>query len=236
MMNGRDNNRLERLWGDGAVRVFISHTHEHKQEATGIKNHLGNIGMAAFVAHEDIEPMKEWEIEIEHALSSMDLLVALLTERFSESKWTDQEIGFAVGRQVPIVPVRMGKDPYGFMGKYQAISGSQNNREIADAIFLYALSDESLKSSATDSYIMALDRSGSFSRSNLLAKYLPQIEHLSREQEETLVTAFNGNSQVSNAFDLRADIVEHLKRMTGSDYELADRKLRLVETDDGLPF
>ena len=197
---------------------------------------MHNYDMAAFVAHEDIEPMKEWEIEIEHALSSMHLLVALLTERFSESKWTDQEIGFAVGRKVPIVPVRMGKDPYGFMGKYQAISGYHETSQIADAIFQYALSDESLKSSATDGYIKALYRSRNFSTSNSLAKYFPNIEHLSREQEETLVMAFNDNSQVSEAFDIRDNIAEHLKRMTGKDYELADRMLRLMDSDDGLPF
>jgi hypothetical protein len=32
------------------------------------------------------------------------------------------EIGFAVCRRVLVVPVRFGVDPYGFIGKYQALT------------------------------------------------------------------------------------------------------------------
>ena len=129
---------LARLWGPGAVRVFVSHTAEHKEAATSLKKWLAQYGIASFVAHEDIGPMKEWEDEIWKALASMDILAALLTEDFSQSKWTDQEIGFAVGCKVPVIPIRMGKDPYGFMGRYQAISESESNR-IAEAVFRYVL-------------------------------------------------------------------------------------------------
>jgi hypothetical protein len=53
----------------------------------------------------------------------MDALLALLTEKFHESNWTDQEIGAAIGRQKLIIPLRKGIDPYGFIGKYQGIKG-----------------------------------------------------------------------------------------------------------------
>ena len=55
--------------------------------------------------------MKEWETEIESALFSMDVLVALLTDGFHDSNWTDQEVGVAIGRKIPVVPVRLGKGP-----------------------------------------------------------------------------------------------------------------------------
>ena len=64
---------LEDLWGDGVVRVFISHVAEHKEFAANLKVSLGRRGMASFVAHEDIEPMREWETEIERGLFSMGL-------------------------------------------------------------------------------------------------------------------------------------------------------------------
>ena len=79
-------------------------------------------GISCFVAHSDIEPTRTWQKEIEKALFSMDVLIALMTEDFSDSNWTDQEIGVAIGRNVLILPIRMGADPYGFIGKYQAIS------------------------------------------------------------------------------------------------------------------
>ena len=46
-------------------------------------------------------------------------LVAWLTPDFLTSNWTDQEIGFCLARQTLIIPVRVRRDPYGFIGKYQ---------------------------------------------------------------------------------------------------------------------
>ena len=237
MMNHRNEPELNGLWGDGVLRAFISHVAEHKDLATEIKFSLEQYGIASFVAHEDIEPMKEWELEIESALFSMNILVALLTEGFSESKWTDQEVGVAVGRGVPIVPVRLGKDPYGFMARYQAIPGSRTTAEIVHTIFLYVLRHEGLKEIGTDAYIAALANSGNFHRSNTLARFLPDIEHLSPGQEEALVEAFDNNGQVNGAYEIRDSIVGHLKRITGNDYGIVNYRLvptQLINIE--LPF
>jgi hypothetical protein len=40
---------------------------------------------------------------------------------FKESDWCAQEVGFALGRKIDILPLRAGLDPYGFFGKYQGI-------------------------------------------------------------------------------------------------------------------
>ncbi|MGA9048524.1 MAG: toll/interleukin-1 receptor domain-containing protein, partial [Dehalococcoidia bacterium] len=111
----------DRIWGRaGYFRVFLSHKSEVKEETAKLKEKLKIYGITCFVAHTDIEPTKEWQTEIENALHSMDALIALLTDDFHNSDWTDQEVGFAFGRSVPIIPVKLGRDPYGFMGKFQA--------------------------------------------------------------------------------------------------------------------
>ena len=143
MTTGGDTTNVERLWGVGELRVFISHKAEDKILANDIKNSFEVYGVASFVAHEDIEPMMEWQSEIERALFSMDLLVALLTHKFNESNWTDQEIGIAIGREVPVIPVRIGMDPYGFIGKYQAIQ-ENNASKIVDKIIDYLLRHEGI--------------------------------------------------------------------------------------------
>ena len=246
MMRDIDSDTFERLWGGAPVRVFVSHTHDLKVVAKEIKDYLERYGAASFVAHEDIEPMREWEDEIEGALFSMNLLVALLTEGFSESKWTDQEVGVAFGRNVPIVPIRMGKDPYGFMGKYQAIPGTASNSEIADTIFDYALKHQNLTALATDSYLLALTNYPDFSRSNKLALKLPLIGELSLEQEETLVRVFNQNPQVSGSFGFDGErpatygqgLAHHLQRITGNNYVYprSGRIAKLWHRVDDLPF
>ena len=227
MVNAIGDDGIERLWGAGVVRVFISHVATHKVLAKEISGYLTQYGISGFVAHEDIEPMRGWESEIERALFSMDFLVALLTDGFSESKWTDQEVGVAIGRGVPVVPVRLGKDPYGFIGKLQAMQGS-NAYQIAYDIFDHLFRDGQLKGLSTNALIAALDNSGNFSTSNSLASHLNDIEELSPAQELALVKVFNGNGQVSHANAILKDIREHLKRMTGNDYEIDYNRLFLL--------
>ena len=241
-MSDKDTNRLERLWGEGRIRAFISHKAEDKQLANEIKERLDDYGIASFVSHEDIEPMKEWVPEIERALLSMDLLIALLTEEFSESNWTDQEIGAAIGRKKVIIPVRIGKDPYGFIGKYQAIQGSGKNahqtcKEIVEFLFTYDGDNDELGELGKEIFVAAVAQAGTFSQANYLAEFLPKIEILSPNQEESLIEAFNRNDQVNHAYNFSPAIVDHLKRMTGNDYEIRDhRLLRFPESLDVLPF
>lgn len=236
MMHNREFDSSNQLWDKGAIRAFISHKAERKTLATEIKKHLNSYGIACFVAHEDIEPMKEWQSEMEQALFSMDIMVALLTEKFDKSDWTDQEIGVAVGRKVPIIPVRLGKDPYGFIGRYQAISGSdKSNAEISREIFTLLLKDKRLTNMVKDAYIIALAKSGSFSRSNSLAEFLPYIDELSPEQTVSIIKVFNSNTQVNQAFAFNSDsptIADHLKRMTGDNYKFHKGSLSLELIDD----
>lgn len=222
---------MDDFWGGEGVKAFISHKAEYKTEAGDLKDSLRRHGISSFLAHEDIEPLREWIPEIERALFEMDLLIALLTDRFSESDWTDQELGVAVGRRIPIIPVRLGADPYGFIGRYQAISGhGKQSVEIAEEIFDHLLRNEMTKELAKDAFIVSVSRSGSFNRSNQLANSLRQIDSLSTEQASSLVAAFNGNDQVRHAWSFAGCIVSELQRMTGSFYSLSDSTI-LEEVD-----
>jgi hypothetical protein len=95
----------KRIWGDESFRLFLSHKSEVKKETAELKDRLRLFGISCFVAHEDIHPTKTWQAEIENALASMDGFAALMTNGFHESDWTDQEVGFAFARGVPILAV-----------------------------------------------------------------------------------------------------------------------------------
>lgn len=123
-------------WKVGYYKVFISHVSKYKESASNLKLMLEPYGISAFVAHEDIKPSKEWEVEIEKALFSMNALCAILTPDFSESKWCDQECGYAFGKNVLMIPIDKGRLPYGMFGKIQAIkSEGKNAQQIAANVF-----------------------------------------------------------------------------------------------------
>lgn len=115
------------FWEDGYFRLFISHLWEHRLFAGEIEAELRDFGISSFIAHKDIEPTRVWQTEIEAALATCDAMLALLHPDFHSSNWTDQEIGYGMGRQLLIVTVDLGTTPYGFIGKFQAITGTVGN-------------------------------------------------------------------------------------------------------------
>jgi len=109
------------FWVDGQLRVFISHLSSNKERMSAMKAELSHWGISAFIAHEDIEPSREWMNEVEAGLETMDVLVAVVEPGFKESDWCAQEVGFAMGRHVDVIPLRAGLDPFGFFGKIQGV-------------------------------------------------------------------------------------------------------------------
>jgi hypothetical protein len=106
---------------EDVFRLFISHIAIHKDKAKRLKGTLAPYHIAGFVAHEDITPTYEWQKEVERALFTMDAMLTIHTRGFSESVWTQQEIGFALGRGVKVMSLRMDEDPKGFISKDQSI-------------------------------------------------------------------------------------------------------------------
>lgn len=184
----------KRIWGDDGFRLFLSHKSEVKKETATLKEGLKLFGMSCFVAHEDIHPTKAWQEEIENALASMDGFVALMTENFHDSNWTDQEVGYAVARGVPIIAVRLGKDPYGFIGKFQALSSTWLTA-VEDIVKILIKNDQMLSA-----YIQALRNCRSWDSGNALAKVLPGIEKLTVLQIDALVAAYNETSELRGSF------------------------------------
>lgn len=226
-MSTLDTDDLVRLWGESYVRVFISHTSTHKVAATRIKEQLSDYRIASFVAHEDIEPTTEWQNEIQLALRSADALVALLTEDFSDSAWTDHEVGIAIGNGVCVIPVRLECDPYGFIGKYQAIAGSLTNMSrVADKVFRAMLENDGIGNLVKGLYVDLVYDSPNWYTSNRLAKFLPSIRRLTPRQVQCLVDAYNYNDEVrlSHGFGgsgrrgFHGDLADHLTRITGDQY------------------
>lgn len=124
------------FWRPNHFRLFLSHLASDKVKISYLQKALFEYGISSFVAHEDIEPTKEWLSEIEKALFSMDALVAILSPGFNESNWTDHEVGIAIGRNCLVIPIRKGIDPYGFIGKFQGFQGEGKTiKGVADGIF-----------------------------------------------------------------------------------------------------
>ncbi len=208
---GDDDRR--RIWGNEPFRLFLCHVAVHRKSVSALKGALRPLGVSAFVAHEDIEPSLEWQGEIELALRSMNALVALLTPEFKDSRWTDQEIGFALGRGVLVVPVKLGLDPHGFIAKHQGLRGDLATpvRLAAELVGVMARRRET-GSLITEALVGALEAAGSFDTAQKVAKLLEEAADLSEEHLRRMETAAKVNSQVAKAFGLPEKISRILAR------------------------
>lgn len=212
----------KRIWGEVGFRAFLSHKVDVKIDTALLKKELNLFGISCFVAHEDIPPTHEWQNEIENALSSMDVLIALMTENFHESDWTDQEVGYALGQGIQVVPVKLGRDPYGFIGKFQAVSCVWQNASLEIAKVL--IKHEGMKSA----YIKALSVCSSWDSANRLAELLPSIVSLSEVQIQLIIEAYKNNSDINGSFGFKGNtrkygsgLAFHLERLTGNKYTLS---------------
>lgn len=216
-----------RLWPAGRFRLFLSHLAKHKVEVAKLKEELRIRGVAAFVAHDDIEPSLEWQNEIELGLRSMHAMAALLTPEFHSSNWTDQEIGWALGRGVLVVPVRLGVDPYGFVGKFQGVRGSlEMPSQLADAMAQTLISNKHTHGEMRRAVVNAFVGSTSFAMSKALKPLVLQIDDFSAEEKEALQRACTENRQVAQAIGVPPAIFA----------AFGDPKPKTVPKPDDTPF
>jgi hypothetical protein len=186
------------FWTDSQLKVFLSHLSSQKTWVSELQVALSTFGISAFVAHKDIRPTLEWQGQIETALATCDSLVALLHEGFHKSNWTDQEIGFAMGRGVAVFSVRFGQDPYGFIGKTQAFQGNgKTAQNLAKELFDAFRSNKQTQGAMAEVLLQMFIRSNTFAQATQRIKLLEELETWGTDFADRIREAVNNNEQIS---------------------------------------
>lgn len=172
-----------------------------------------SFGITSFVAHNDIEPTSEWQSQIETALGTCDSLVALLHPDFHNSNWTDQEIGFVMGRSLPVFAVQLGQVPYGFIGRFQAFNG---NGKLSGAL-ARELFDAYRKHKQTQTRLGAVlihlfERSGSYDSAKVRIGYLVEVEAWDLSYSERVSAAAENNSQIFDSWGVKDRVKALVKK------------------------
>jgi hypothetical protein len=222
---------VQRIWGeDPCLRLFLSHISRNKSDAATLKGALKSYGISAFVAHADIQPTKEWLEEILRALKTMDALAALLAPEFHASSWTDQEIGYALGRNVPIINLRFGQDPYGFIGRFQALNcANLEPAQTAKSLARLLIENPTSRSATADTLARKLTHAETYAQSKSLMDILEVPTSLPRATLEQVSRARAENDQVKDAWGI-PDRIERLLHKHGL------RKIEPKPDLDEIPF
>jgi hypothetical protein len=217
------------LWSEGRFRLFLSHLSADKVAVASLKAELEIYGVSAFVAHEDIQPSLPWQDEIILGLRSMHALAALVTPQFHNSDWTDQEIGWALGRGIPVISIKLGTNPHGFAGKFQALTGSlAEPKVLALSIVNTLIANTQTHGEMRRAIVKAFSGSRSFVQSQALRFIVVRITDFTDEEKSELQRACVENYHVSNAHHVANAIFS----IVGRPVEPAPP----ASTDDEVPF
>jgi hypothetical protein len=237
------------FWKPGLARVFISHRDSQKVAARALGEALSQYGMACFVAHDTIKPMKTWRSEILNGLQTMEVMLVFLTDDFEDSLYCHQEVGYALGRGIPIISLKLGKkDPPGFISEIQAARGRLNS-PIEAARLVFPLISNALGRSERLQEVLVSNFAASPSWTEAKARFdhmASAVSELTQLQAEQLVKAFRENDQLHNSTYLTSDFARLKKfmgRATGKEWSINGKSLTVTsvatpdpDLDDDVPF
>jgi hypothetical protein len=184
----RSQSAEPQFWTPGCFRLFLSHVSSFKQRTAALRQFLGRFHISGFVAHDAIEPGELWQREIEAALRSMDAMAAILTPDFPASRWTDQEVGWALGAGVYVLPIRRGLDPYGFIAEVQGIQGMNKTvSAVADSVFVALLKQQTARQRILEALVVGFEATASsadaLSNASLIERAFPFPSALAQRLE-----------------------------------------------------
>jgi hypothetical protein len=220
---------LPAFWKSGHLRLFVSHRDTHKRIAHALARELEEYGISSFVAHDTIEPDTEFIVEINRALASMEIMLALVTDDFHESVWTNQEVGFALGWGVPVISAKLGKaDPKGFIQARQALPIYEDQLKEAGVALFGKLAERLNASDRLRGHLVsAFCASTDFNEARQRFDRIKDLKGFTENDVAQIVNAFPKNSQLHNCYYLvlKNRLVHFLGGCTGKTYRIAGHQI-----------
>jgi hypothetical protein len=113
---------------DYPYRVFLSYSRNDDEAARKLRRHLKRLHLQP-VWDKQTPPGWPFLNEIKKQIAHSHLFISLFTPQSAKSCWVNHEIGYAMGQNVPILPLCIGKVPDGMVEALEALA-DQNIEKI----------------------------------------------------------------------------------------------------------
>jgi hypothetical protein len=189
------------IWVPDHFRLFISHLSADKERAMNLQEALKASSISSFVAHIDIEPTREWQDEIELALRTADALAVIMTSEVASSNWVDQEIGIAIGRGLLVIPLLAGKNPYGFLGKYQGLSATGRKvKSVSEDVFKVLLTHQLTQRRMVEVIVSGFEQVNSWEGARAQMSLVEQIPRVDESLLQRIISAGQNNLKIAESY------------------------------------
>ncbi|MFY1703968.1 toll/interleukin-1 receptor domain-containing protein [Micromonospora sp. WMMA1923] len=224
-------------WRPQQLRAFASHVSNYRDYVSSVGKVLELFGIHMFVAHDSITPSKEWEAVIQEALKTCDVFVCFLSEGYNSSPWCNQEIGWAMSRRVPILPLNFGINPPGFLSRLQAQSCiGVGEPETATRISNWLTGTPSSHTAWADGLVRAFETSGSYARTRSLLVKLEALQNYTPDQLTRLEKATKENDQIYHAIYDGESVSTRITRLLAERGRTANNNIPTTRFPEEPPF
>ena len=173
----------------------------------------------------------------------MEMMLTFITDDFFQSPWTNQEIGVAFGRNIPIIPLKMqDTNPTGLISKLQALRGdiekpTAHADKIYDLVKKHLNQDERIKQAAIEAFVNSpndLEVKKRFTR-------LEIIKNINDSEINYIIEQYNEKEILKKAYFLEGGkkLIDFLNKKTEESgieksYEMNGEKIKECEYE--IPF
>jgi hypothetical protein len=179
----------------GPLTLFASHLATHHEMVGAVATDLRQLNIDMLVAHISIDPDQEWQTAILHELDKADAGIAFLHPGFGGSQWCDQEIGWLLGRHLPVFSLLFGETPGGPLGLRQGAKPPETpTRGVTEAVLNWISGRAELGGRLAHSLVRAMVGSSSFAQTDRIWLRLRLLRNLTVDDCRVLLTATQTNN------------------------------------------
>lgn len=184
------------------LRVFASHLSASKLYVSQFRDQRQAYGIELFVAHSSIEVSKRWADDIEDYMRTCHAGIIFLEAESKDSEWCDQEVGWLLGRGIPIYTLMLdGAHLYGPLAERQAVPAQteQFPGPFVKAAVTYFRTEASVAPNLTESLVKALVESFSWDNTRRVWEQIKHLRELTPEQVQRIDEAIPENHELKAA-------------------------------------
>lgn len=93
------------MTAESPYQVFISHSSGDADWVSQIASLATQLGVRPYLFHEDQQPGRAVAGKLQAAIEQSDAFIAVITVAGGASTYVNQEIGFALGKGKPLIPI-----------------------------------------------------------------------------------------------------------------------------------
>jgi hypothetical protein len=118
--------------------------------------------------------------------------------------WVDQETGWALARDILLIPINIGLQPYGFVGRYQSLPGAGNNWEaVPDRILDLLLPDTRIGAQIVEGLVHQFESTDSYDEARWNFDLLRRAQAFTPDQSSRIERAYKDNDQLRDAWHVQ---------------------------------